>query len=109
MFSVTKKKKSSESKRGTQVPKPVKQDPNQTDRFEDSSPELASEALTLLIGNIQETSKIVQRQIKSYEQRIKEERDHNLEMHLGNDEENNEQSIEEKYMMEMKEYQFGKS
>ena len=97
-------------RKGTQASRPIRQDPDQSDQVEDGSPELASEALTLLIENIQETSQIVQRQIKSYEQRIKEERDHNKELHLNdNGNGDNERSVEETYMAEMKDYQFGNS
>lgn len=87
----------------------MKKEPDEADQREDGSPEVASEALSLLVANIQETSDVVQKQIRVYEQKMKEEREHRNELNL--DESNaggDEHSLEEKYMLEMKEHQFGK-
>ena len=76
----------------------------------DGSVELASEALTVLIGNIRDTSILVEQRIADYEKRIRLERnaDENLEKNGSVRGKKNEQSLEEQYMQEMKTHQFGK-
>lgn len=105
----SKKRKPGDTKKGSQASRLGKKVPDEAEQKEDGSPEVASEALSLLIANIQETSTIVRRQIRNYEQKLKEERDHGKELLLenGSKDSNDEQSIEEKYMFEMKDHQFG--
>ena len=63
----------------------------------------------MLIRNIQETSTVVQMRIRSYEQKIKEETDHYMNMDCNGAEETIERSLEDIYMEEMKMHQFGKT
>ena len=105
---MSRKKKPVSSKKSAHVSKPIEQIQNQAKQSADGSSELASEALTLLIKNIQETSTVVQMRIRSYEQKMKEERDHDMNMDCNGAEETVERSLEDIYMEEMKMHQFGK-
>ena len=105
----SKKRKTTEPKKGLKLKEPLKEPTMQTEEAVDGPSEMATEALNILIKDIQETSNLVEARIKSYQQRLlRENRQSELEARGLLKSDNNEQrSLEENYLTEMKGYQFG--
>ena len=106
-----KRRKLAEPKRETHPAhgrKSMKKDTAQGDQPNESHTEITSEALTILIGDIQETSRLVDQKIRIYQDELRKEND-DLNPHFISPGQSNgdQQSLEDKYMQEMKTYQFG--
>ena len=106
-----KRRKLAEPKKETHTAhgkKPMKKEAPQVDQPNESQTEITSEALTILIGDIQETSRLVDQKIRIYQDELRKEND-DLNPHFVSPGQSNgdQQSLEDKYMQEMKTYQFG--
>lgn len=108
-----KRRKLAEPKKETQAAhgkKPMKKEAPQGDQPNESQTEITSEALTILIGDIQETSRLVDQKIRIYQDELRKE-NNDLNAHFVSPGQANgdQQSLEDKYMQEMKTYQFGEN